>query len=418
MAIPAAEPYLPFDGPRPTSPLLTVLIVATVAVFITGLVSVAALSTSQTNSPQDAVNSLLAAASTGNVEGVLASIDPAEASALSAPLSQTVDDLKALGVLSSSADLHAITGVSASFSKVGMHTAAIDPSRTDLAAVTFTGGTATLHVDVSQLPLGSLIAGFLKGRGLDSGSLDRSGPLAEGDQHPLVTVQRDGVWYVSIGYSIAEAARLQAGLPFPTTPVPAVGASSATGVAQTLVSAATGGDARRLVEILAPDEMQAVHDYGQLFLTKTAPPTPSPVTVTALDLATSPVSGGTLVTVKDFSATVHGDVVALTAEGCFVASGPDVPGGSRRLCEPSGSNLLAGYGIVAVQRGGSWYLDPLRTVADDAEHIIRGVNVSELGKLLSSGGPAALFTDVIGFGTAATGNGVVPLRSGSLAPIP
>src|ERR1700722_19255667 len=118
MAIPAAEPYLPFDGPRPASPLLTVLIVATVAVLITGLVSVAALSTSQTNSPQDAVSSLLTAASNANVEGILASIDPAEASALSAPLSQTVEDLKALGVLSSSADLHAITGVSVGFSKV------------------------------------------------------------------------------------------------------------------------------------------------------------------------------------------------------------------------------------------------------------------------------------------------------------
>jgi len=417
MAVPTTDPYLPFDGPRPISPLLTGLIVATVAVLIAGLVAAAALSTSQTNSPQDAVTSLLDAASSANVTGILSSIDPVEASAISGPLSQTVDDLKNLGVLNSSVDLHAVSGVSVSFSKVGMRTTAIDPSRPDLAAVTFTGGTATLHVDVSQLPLGSLVTGFLASRGVDAGSFERSAPLGGGDatEHPLVTVQRNGEWYVSIGYSIAETARLHAGLPFPTTPVPAVGASSATGVAQALVTAATGGDARRLVELLDPDEMQAVHDYADLFLAKLPPPSPSQVTVTSLGLSTAPVSGGTLVTVEDFSATVRGDVVSLTTAGCFVASGPDVPGGSRKLCEPSGSNLLAGYGIVAVQRGASWYLDPLRTLADDAEHIVRGVNVSELGRVLQAGGPAGLFADVLGFGTTATGNGVVPLR-GSLAP--
>jgi len=420
MAVPAMDPYLPFDDPRRTSPLLTVLIVATVAVLITGLVSAAALSTSQTNSPGDAVTALLDAASSANVSGILASIDPVEASAISGPLAQTVDDLKNLGVLDSSADLHAVSGLSVTFDKVGTHTTAIDRSRTDLAAVTFTGGTATLGVDVAELPLGSLLAGFLKGRGLDSGSFQRSAPLAGpgAATHPLVTVQRNGEWYVSIAYTIAEDARLAAGLPFPTAPVPAVGASSATGVAQTLVSAATGGDARRLVELLDPDEMQAAHDYAGRFLAKLAAPAPSPVTVTSLDLATSPVSGGTLVTVRDFSVTVHGDVVSLTSAGCFVASGPDVPGGTRQVCEPSGSNLLAGYGIVAVQRGSSWYLDPLRTVADDTEHIIRGVNVSELAKLLGAGGPAALISSLAGFGNTATGSGVVALRGPSLAPLP
>jgi hypothetical protein len=381
---------------------------------------VAALSTSQTTTPQDAVTSLLDAAATGNVTGILAAIDPVEASAISGPLSQTVDDLKNLGVLDSSADLHAVTGISATFTKLGMRTAPVDPSRPDLAAVTFTGGAAPLHVDVSQLPLGSLVAGFLKGRGLDATSVQRSAPLGGtgAATHPLVTVQRNGEWYVSIGYSIAENARLQAGLPFPTTPVPAVGAASATAVAQTLVTAATGGDARRPVELLDPDEMEAVHDYGDLFLDKLPAPSPSPVTVTSLGLATSPVPGGTLVTVQDFSATVHGDVVSLTSAGCFVASGPDVPGGTQHLCEPAGSNLLAGYGIVAVERDGSWYLDPLRTLADDAEHIIRGVNVAELGKLLGARGPAALVASVVGFGTTATGSGVVPLRAGNLAPIP
>jgi len=420
MAAPATDPYFDFESPRPTSPLLTGLIVATVAVLITGLVAVAALSTSQTNSPQDAVTSLLNAAAAGNVAGILASIDPVEASALSGPLSQTVDDLKNLGVLDGSADLNAVSGISATFTKLGMRTTAIDPSRSDLAAVTFTGGTATLNVEVGELPLGSLVAGFLKGRGLDAESVQRSAPLGGpgAAAHPFVTVQRNGEWYVSIGYTIAETARLHAGLPFPTTPVPAVGAASAVGVAQTLVSAATAGDARRLVELLDPDEMEAAHDYGDLFLAKLPAASPSPVTVTSLGLATSPVDGGTLVTVQDFSATVHGDVVSLTSAGCFVASGPDVPGGTKQRCEPAGSNLLAGYGIVAVQRGGSWYLDPLRTVADDAEHIIRGVNVSELGKLLGAGGPASLMASVVGFGTTATGNGVVPLRSGNLAPIP
>jgi hypothetical protein len=57
-------------------------------------------------------------------------------------------------------------------------------------------------------------------------------------------------------------------------------------------------------------------------------------------------------------------------------------------------------------------------VGDDIEHILRGVNVAELAKLLGANGPAALIADVVGFGTVASGSGVVPLRSGNLAPIP
>jgi hypothetical protein len=111
------------------------------------------------------------------------------------------------------------------------------------------------------------------------------------------------------------------------------------------------------------------------------------------------VQGGTLVTITAFTASLpNGDVISLTTAGCFVVLRRN--GHTTRLCEPSGSNLLAGYGIVAVMRQGAWFVDPYRSVLDDVDHVIRGVDLSGIARL-AHGDAATVLRDISAFLAAA-----------------
>jgi len=398
--------YLEAGIDRAVPPAFVSLVVATVAVLVAGLVSVVALTTSINNSPGDAVSALLSAASSGNVTGMLDAVDPVERAAIAPALDATVADLEKLGILAPGTNLSAIPGVGVTFTGVTTETESLG-DRSDLAAVVFTGGTALAHVDPSLLPLGTVVKGLMGSvTGNATGTVpDVPVPLAgpHAEDHPIATIQRDGQWYVSIGYTVAEVARRAAGLalPSPASALPAVGESTAEGVARTLVAAATAGDITRLIELTDPQESAPLHDYGSLIIQSAGHVPAPPVTVTSLDLATSPVDGGTLVTVTDFSASVgHGDTVALTPDGCLRFSSPTTT--TQQVCQPAGTNLLAGYGVVAVERNGTFYLDPYRTVLDDVEHLVAGLNLGTIGALLKGGTPGGLLGVVSGLLRPAT----------------
>jgi hypothetical protein len=160
------------------------------------------------------------------------------------------------------------------------------------------------------------------------------------------------------------------------------------------VAAVAAGDAARVIELTDPQEDGVVHDYAPLWMRR--PIRPPAVDFTRLDLASSPVSGGTMVTVTDFTARVgRADVVSLSSDGCFRFARPGTR--TEQVCQPRGSNLLAGYGIVTVRRGTSWYLDPYRTAVDDLEHVVRGLDLGELSRLAERGGSAAVLAAVAAF---------------------
>jgi hypothetical protein len=395
-------------------PLFTVLVVATIGVLVAGVVSVAALSGSASNSPQDAVRALMQATASGNATAALAAVDPAEASAIGPALTTLVGALQKLGVFDPNLNLSNLDGISITFDNATMQTSTVDPSRPDLAAVTFTGGTVTARVDVAQLALGGLVKDALAGR---STTFTKSVPLAAPGRPPvsIITVQRNGQWYVSIGYTLAAAALAHAGVPLSSAPSPivAAGATSADAAARQFLAAAVQRDPRAAIALLDPTDSAALHDYGSALLAPAPASAPPAVTVSSLDLGASPVEGGTLETVTSFTATAGTTTVSLSG-GCLqIAS---TTSAAHQVCAPAGSNLAAGLGLVAVQRGSSWYIDPYRTVLDDLDRVVSGADLSALIGQLGGGGGGPLAW--LGLGALGSSSSACAAPVGSGAPCP
>jgi hypothetical protein len=381
----------PLPTPRRRRPIGIVAVsVAVVALLVAGVVAVTALTGPAANTPEDAVRGLLTAAGNGDALGVLDHVDPAERDALTSFLTNGTQDLARLGVLAPGVDLHHVPGVTATFTVQATHT----DLRPGLATVEVTGGTVHLHVDASQLPLGSFVRQHAGSALAAVGVRDTTSPLHL--HGAIATVQRGGSWYVSLGYTVAEAARRSANMPLPdpAAAVPAVGAPTAEGAVDDFLHAVASLDVQRLIELTPPDEMQALHEYAPLFLPKVKDELGRAgsvsITITSLSLGHTAVSDGELVTVK--SVGLHASVDGRTLDLAPGQKCPTISGGPSGdisgLCSADGSgqqprgwggvfnSLQAAkpqVGFVAVQEGGSWYVSPTRTVLDDLEAVLHAL---------------------------------------------
>jgi hypothetical protein len=419
----AAEPSSQYvTTPRAPRPALVVALAITIAGLLAASVAaVAALTGPASNTPQQAVSGLLTAAANADVLGVLDHLAPAERDIVSGFLTDGVSDLKRLGVLAPATDLHHIAGVSLSFDNVTMTTTSL---RSDLSAVTITGGTVHSHVDPAKVS-------------------DKTSPLHV--TTPIVTVRQGDTWYVSLGYTVAESARHRTGKEIPAIGVKAVGAPSPTEAVDQFIRAAAALDVRRLIELTPPDEMAALHDYAPLFLAKLddqiaklrAGPKAPTVTITDLTLNAKSHRGGQLVKISHFGMRISsGGTTVEFAPGtkCLKvtsndATPPSFPGqcgthapfslGSSSTCSATSSSVavaplcinatsspdgspspydgfkaLSGIhpdlGIVAVERGGAWYVSPLRTGLDDLEAILHALTPDILQSLTKGLGAFSL----------------------------
>jgi hypothetical protein len=364
--------------------------VAVVAVLVAGAVAVTAMTGPPANTPEDAVRGLLTAAGNGDALGVLDHIDPAERAPLTTFLTNGTQDLARLGVLAPGIDLHHVPGVTATFTVQAVHT----DLRPGLATVEVTGGTVHTHVDPAQLPLGPFVRQHAGTALRALGVKDTTSPLhLDG---AIATVRRGDTWYVSLGYTVAEAARRSAKLPLPdpSAAVPAIGASTAEGAVDDFLHAVASLDVQRLIELTPPDEMQALHDYAPLFLPKVkdavAHAGAFSVTITSLTLGHAAASDGELVSVKSIGihATVGGKTIDLApGQKCPTITG-GTPADISALCGSASSGQVPAawggalkalqgakpaVGFIAVEEGGSWYVSPTRTVLDDLEAVLHAV---------------------------------------------
>lgn len=336
------------------------------------------------STPASAVTTLLTAAQNDDLLGALDAIEPGERAAIEPGLVTFIHQLQRLNVLSTSANLHHVSGLSFHFSGVQTSTKLLDSS---VAAVTITHGTMTSGANPSKLPLGSFVTS-LAGAFLNKPESTKTSTAKTG-KSAIVTVQDSGTWYVSLGYTIAINAMTSNG-------VPAVLPSASEAIAPT--GAATPGqavtgflnsiaalDLNSVVADLPPGELGVLQRLGPLF----GPATTSPLATarktvqlkfTTLSTSTQTIGSITLVHVHNVGLQIVARGVTITVKGnCETLS---YLGHSKKTCAAASQNqavlkLLPAdvralvnrlgrtrpdIGLVTVQENGKWYVSPVATM--------------------------------------------------------
>ena len=414
----APLPYAPWDivgtgpaAPRPRRLARTAVLGVPVLVVGAGLaasLSLAGGGTASATTPDAAVRALLDSAQHGDLLGVLGTLEPSERGALEDGISRTTGQLQRLGVLSPDTDLSDISGLRLGFSGIKTSTSYLTPQR---AAVTITAGTATSRVDPARLPLGPFTRS-VAGSALAQAKPTSSSSAAATGRSVIVTVQENGSWYVSLGYTLAEDLAHSAGQSAPAAiaSVPSVGSATADDAIRTLVRSATDLDLAGVIKVTPPGEMAALHDYAPLFLSTgdramSKVRSKLSITVTRLDLADFP-DGPTskLVTIRGLAFRATYEQYTVTFDGsCITVSDASDPSNNRHLC-PTTSGLdtvlsslpaplqplvndLRGIhpqeGLVAVEENGQWYFDPVRTAFSDLDSLLGALSLKDMNDIQS-----------------------------------
>jgi hypothetical protein len=374
------------------------------------------------DSPEAAVRVLFDALDREDALGVLTALAPSERDVIRQPVLDVVAELQRVGVLDGfpldqvpGADVH-VADLTTTARPLG--------DNTDLAVVDVTGGTISARLDAASAPLGAVLRDLLAASGAPPGTTPpAAGTAALADAHlHLVTLREGGGWHVSLAYTIAEGIRGGNGAPVVLGGGPApVGSDTPDGAVRDLVTAAADLDAARVVTLLAPDESRAVYDYSPLFLPalrRSADEAGGDARPTIGHLDTRVEGDGDTrrVIVTAFDAEIVGTERSMSASAAAPATAtPGTPfvgatttetrvttrlvwdgtclkvtytyeggGGGRdhdtEQCPgrppaagsgfPLFSGLSSAFGsltvppVVVVERGGRWYVSPVRTVLD------------------------------------------------------
>ncbi len=172
-----------------------------------------------------------------------------------------------------------------------------------------------------------------------------------------------------------------------------------------MLQALIGGDARRAIELLSPDEMQVMHDYGKAIVAK-SDLHGSNTSLKDIRFTDSTVDGGTKVSLKSLQiGGPGGQTITVEVDGsCLKVS---ATGQSRSLC---GSQLLQGIsaasggmsltaaqrtaithlvagiskvGVITTEHGGKWYVNPVRSFAEVGSTLLAGLQNGDMQALLS-----------------------------------
>jgi hypothetical protein len=219
----------------------------------------------------------------------------------------------------------------------------------------------------------------------------------------ISTVLRDGSWYPSLFYTVLDYWNQEEGTGpvTPTDAIAAAGAASATDAVEQMIDAVSKQDAKRVIELLPPDEMAAVHAYGVKLVDAAGTASEPQISDFSADWVTSEVTGGTLVSVKSLEFTADGEhgrieldkdagVATVTANGetrTFDADElakqlgtgdlseihPDLPDFVARMLK-----AVMGLGIVTTNVDGKWYVSPVRTSSGVFTTLLGGMQQSDI----------------------------------------
>lgn len=210
-------------------------------------------------SPSEVGTRLMDALSAEDALGVVDLLLPGERDTLRQPLIDLVDNLKRLGVADNTADLEKIGGFDISFQDVQV--GATPTNVDDVSDIDITA-TGRVSVDGRAVPIGQLLIDeAFGGNRPDLGS----DPSESAIDWKLATVKRDGRWYLSAFYSIAESVRAD-GQDIPENPIVARGADTPEGAVQAIFDAVDDLDLEALIAALNPNETEALQRYAPMFI--------------------------------------------------------------------------------------------------------------------------------------------------------
>lgn len=216
------------------------------------------------STPEAAVEDLVTAANNEDVLGLLAALDPAERESLQAPVEGLFDELSRLEVLDDDFTLSGVAGFDIEFTDVTYRTEEV---RDGLSRVYFTGGTVATSINGDEIPVGDFVRDMLDEFEVDIDDLSESETTdIDDDDTFLVARDTDDGWRVSIGYTIAEYARIDAGLPVPTNGIEPIGTDTPIDAVKGMTEAMASFDVADILARVSPGELGALQEYASLFL--------------------------------------------------------------------------------------------------------------------------------------------------------
>jgi hypothetical protein len=343
------------------------------------------------DNPTQAASNLVDSLSQGDVLGVLESLTPAESSLLVDFNAKTTQRLKELKVYKEDADPNKLHGASVEASNLKYDESGAEKVNDHLTITKLISGTVNVRSDVNELPLTEEFMEAAFPDGMRTKATDEKLDIAQvvketGEPIRIATVKVDDKWYPSLFYTVADYALADAGLEWPDKPIANNGAATSGDAVKEFVQATVSADLERVIELLPPDEMGALHDAGPALLEQAGTPPASDVQVTKLETeSTDAETGGQRVMLKEVEVQADGQTYRVVKDGdCYRAEGegenqqicaddigPMVAGGSEGM-DPGlqqalahlASGMLKNTGVVATEFDGKWYVSPLRTYTE------------------------------------------------------
>lgn len=375
------------------------------------------------STPEQSVTALFSTLSNSDPIGLADQLDPAEAALFTDLNTDILDQLKRLEVLSSDASAESLTGTKITVDGL-TYAGAPEVINDHLQIVKLNGGTITVESSPANVPLSDSFKNTF-GSELDqlqpqTQTVNIADEVAKNDGEPfrIATVQRDGKWYVSFFYSIADNATHAAGLPNPTAndAIAADGQESPEAAVQYLIDAIQDGNLSNVIAITPPDEMGALHDYGRLVLEQSDSNSFSNdlqdlgVTIGDVEWDVTDVTGGKKVALKSLTITADGQTASIVRDPSSGSLTISAPGQGELTIDDSTIDTyiaqygetdldpqlleiikrefkqIIGLGLVTTQVDGQWYVSPMRTVGDVSTSLLQGLEPGDIEYLISLSG--------------------------------
>ncbi len=341
------------------------------------------------DNPTQAATNLVNSLSQGDVLGVLESLTPAESALLVDFNAKTTQRLKELKVYKEDADPDKLHGAAVEATNLKYDEDGAEKVNDHLTITKLIGGEVAFRTDLNELPLTDEFMDAAFPDGVPAESTNEKVNIADvvkesGEPIRIATVKVDDKWYPSLFYTVADYALIDAGEEWPSEPIANNGAATADKAVQEMVQAAINSDIERVIELLPPDEMGALHDAGPVLVEAAGRPSPAPVEVTKLDTeSTDAETGGKKVMLKEVEVKADGQTYRVAKDGdCYTAEGEgqtqqlcaddiaaeiggtDMPADVKQALANLASGMLKNTGVVATEFDGKWYVSPLRTYSE------------------------------------------------------